>query len=345
MTDSLLATVLLLFMYTTWKMAWKAVVPSRVHVTAVTKAESIAYGSDASIEVTVANDAWLPVPFLELRLDVPEGLILVSRGERAKTQVATCTTFLKPKEEIKVCFIVRGVHRGSHRISLIKTVVSDGFGTHSRSEMPSACKITVHPRLVQSETRSLYGRTTKPGRHPILHKLSPTADDWVDIRLYRPGDTWRDISWMLSARSKEWVVFERPYSVHHACAVIVDCQVESPYWRGTCRTVVETVYEWAYAKVLELLRAAYIVYLYSNASTQQTNPHQRLAILEGDTRRNCMILGDALGKLSIYAMNDVSSTIGRVRVLHRGIPVILITPGNGTNYGPADLILSTPDFI
>lgn len=342
MTHSLLFTVILLCLYATWKMVWKAVVPSRVQIKVVTNIASIAYGSDTRIDVTVANDSWLPVPFLELRMVVPEGLMIISGGA---TQIGTCTTFIKPKEEIKVSFTVRGIHRGSHRISLIKTILSDGFGTLNHNEVSFHCEITVHPRLLQSDARSFYGRTAEPGRHPALHKMSPTADDWIDIRPYREGDTWRDISWVLSARSKEWMVLERPYSVHYACAVIVNCQVEFPYWRGTCREVVESLYEWAYAQVLALLRATHIVYLYSNASMQQTSPHQRLAILQGDTRRNCMMLGDALGKLSIYAINDISSTVEHVRALHRGIPIILVTSGMGINYAPADLIVSTPDLL
>ncbi|MCY0892437.1 MAG: DUF58 domain-containing protein [Acidibacillus sp.] len=318
----LLFILFLLVLLFSWNSIWQRYVPPHIQVQLSVSNPSIRFGEQAELHIIIENRSSLPAPNVLCFFELPPQISLHQKSDNtessilSKTKKAEEVSFviaMRPRESATVSYPIFGIHRGHGHIQKIRVELSNGFSTYQFTDIATYCDIVVHPADRSSSLiqQSLHKR---PGTMPTLRKLFPMSTDWVDLRPYQSGDSMRDIAWMISAKQRELVVFERATSLRQQVLIVSNIQLYKDYWSGNIPSVIERIYEETMALALSLLSSsnALITILTNAIKGQRSHAYQLLHIEGAATSRNQFRIGHELGRLSTYAMDPMSAVLASI---------------------------------
>lgn len=157
-------------------------------------------GKSLSVKVRVDNEAFLPLPWVEVDDATPQHLVNTDIPHQA-TSVPLWGSRL-------VQFQLTAKRRGYYTVGPIRVTLGDGFGLfQAKQEHRSRATITVYPRVHRIE--GLPVPLSQPfGPVRTREKAFEDPSNQAEIRKYRPGDNPRHIHWKTTARIGELMLRE-----------------------------------------------------------------------------------------------------------------------------------------
>src|SRR5579859_8189564 len=154
-------------------------------------------GDPVTLELTIKNRSWLPIPWVELMVTLPAELTTPWQPELAR---------LNPNDEQSLSHSFIPHKRGYYPVGQLSIASGDVFGIVPRFQFRMAPDyVTVYPRIVPLQALGL------PTRSPlaVLPSPMPLFEDtsrMIGVRSYMPGDSPRHIHWTASASAGELLV-------------------------------------------------------------------------------------------------------------------------------------------
>jgi len=175
--------------------------------------------STVGYEIRIINGSFIPFPFIEAHLSVPE-----DNGVRCVEQRMMIPLVPFGVRTIKqnVCFH----YRGEYEIGVIDMRIKDPLGLFSANLAQSICHtIIVFPRMLDMATPHENSTTELP-TDLTRRAVSSERSEQANIRNYIGGDSLKDIHWKLSAKVEELLV--RDYNTNNNRHTYVICDLSAP---------------------------------------------------------------------------------------------------------------------
>ncbi|MDI9259606.1 DUF58 domain-containing protein [Alicyclobacillus sendaiensis PA2] len=217
-----LATIILAWL---WPLCWYAAVQGRVSCTIGSERRECEAGEGVPVEIDVTNNSFVPLPFVEVRIRLPEGLSFHPSVTRPNLCVVS-RVWIRSRARIRIQ--VYGIRRGPHVLSDVSVVGHEGFGLAVRplASATSACWLAVRPVRRASHThlphRMLQGLRATP-------RALVEDETWIrGVRPYEYGDPVRHIDWRATARLGNLVVKQFFPTTHRHFLVVLNAQMSEP---------------------------------------------------------------------------------------------------------------------
>lgn len=203
------------------------------------------FGEEIELVLEVTNRKLLPLPWLEVEDEVPEGLaypnarLAASYKPRRRALVHLCSP--RWYERVRRRYRIRCTERGLHEFGPATLRAGDLFGMSiRRRDEPGTDRLIVYPRLVPLEQLGL------PVHGPFGDLIAPQTL-WEDpthlagVRPYQPGDPPRRIHWKASARLGSLQVKLLEPTTHARVALFCDMRTLAghAWWAGYDPLLVE----------------------------------------------------------------------------------------------------------
>ena len=175
--------------------------------------------ADVEYEIRIANGSFLPLPFLEAHLIVPEdgGVRCAERRMMVSLMPGGVTT---------VKHTVRFHYRGRYDIGVLDMRVKDALGLFSAPLPDSVTRtVIVYPRMLEI-TGAKESATTELPTDLSRRAITRERSEQANIREYEGGDALKDIHWKLSSKVDELLV--RDYNINDQRRVYVVCDLTAP---------------------------------------------------------------------------------------------------------------------
>ena len=200
-------------------------------------------GENTTLFLNVQNAKWLPVPWLELKKQIPRDLQVngpfLFNSSTNMNQLLLNASLRKDSQitwEIEIFCNRRGIYR------IGKSVIKSGdfFGLYENEENGSEqfIDLVVYPRIYEFEELSL--ESVKPfgelrGKEVIFQDTSQL----IGIRDYQLGDPMKHIDWKASARSMKLQSRLFAPSGSYALVIALDISTFAQSWKGSDPVLVE----------------------------------------------------------------------------------------------------------
>lgn len=187
-------------------------------------------GDEVEVALTVRNEGWLPVPWLELNETAPVHLLAAPLGRQV--------IGLGPREEWRFAYTLVCRQRGYYTIGPLTLQTGDLLGIARESlTLGGPEGLLVYPRIVP-----LY-RLGLPTRSPlaVLPARSPLFEDpsrIIGVRGYRRGDSPRRMHWPATARTGRLMVKQYQPAIARETLLCLDLD-EASYTREDRRHATE----------------------------------------------------------------------------------------------------------
>jgi len=164
-----------------------------------------AFGEEVVLEIEVVNRKLLPLSWLEIEDEVPQGLPprsgTLHPSHKPERAVLANLFPLRPFERVRRRYVIPCLVRGEHRFGPVRLRSGDlfGFVTCERT-LELFDSLVVYPRVVPID-RSLLPARDYQGELRTRSWLFEDATRVAGAREYRPGDRLRRIHWPASART------------------------------------------------------------------------------------------------------------------------------------------------
>ncbi len=188
------------------------------------------FGDRVTVDVTVHNARWLPIPWLEINETLPVQLI----APPFHRQVIS----LGPRERRHLRYTLSCRRRGYYPIGPLIVQTGDLLGIERRSlARTEPDHLTVYPRVVPLQQLGL------PTHSPLvaLPAPSPLFEDparVMGVRDYQPGDSPRRIHWTATASAGRLLVKNYQPAIARETLICLDLNQED-YERGQRYTATE----------------------------------------------------------------------------------------------------------
>jgi uncharacterized protein (DUF58 family) len=203
------------------------------------------FDEEIDLVLEVVNRKLLPLPWLEVKDEVPESLTYLSAHVTAsyKPKRKTLVHLCSPKwyERIRRRYRIRCTQRGLHEFGPATLRAGDlfGFSFHRRDAI-EVDRLIVYPKIVPLDRLGL------PTQGPFGELVTPRTL-WEDpthlagVRAYQLGDPLRRIHWKASARLGNLQAKLIEPTTHPRLAVFLDMHTLSghPWWAGYDPLIVE----------------------------------------------------------------------------------------------------------
>ncbi len=246
-----------------WPLLWYAAVQGRVECTIASERRECEAGEGVPVEIDVINRSFVPLPFVEVRVRLPEGLSFHPSVQRPDLCVIT-RVWIKSRARIRVQ--VYGVRRGPQILSDVSVVGHEGFGLAIRplARASNAVWLAIRPARRASHAhlpfRMLQGLRAAP-------RALVADETWVrGVRPYQYGDPVRHIDWRATARLGDLVVKQFFPTAQRQFLVILNAQVSEPHWLRYHREAFEALCDELSAWADRLHRGGAEVLFATNAS-------------------------------------------------------------------------------
>jgi len=193
-------------------------------------ATTVPFGEEVPMDLQILNRKLLPLAWLEVADELPEGIKLRSGRVRPSSSPArvslTFITALRPFERVRRRYLLHCVARGEHLFGPVRLRSGDLFGFVSvERTIENASCLVVYPRLVPLPDLGL------PARQPLgdLRSRSWIFEDASrpsGPREYRPEDGLRRIHWPASVRTQR--LQARTYDVTTSPRLAIFLNVNPP---------------------------------------------------------------------------------------------------------------------
>ncbi|MGH2377152.1 MAG: DUF58 domain-containing protein [Candidatus Limnocylindria bacterium] len=157
-------------------------------------------GEDATLTVRVTNRKPLPVPWMELVVDLPEGLEPRQREPGTRGSSVSAGISPRARERVTLRFPLRAVQRGAYVAGPLRLRSGDWLGFVQEERLdPVQLEIVAHPAPIgvvdkhRASLRPVAESATRRG-------LVPDPLRFRGVREHRGGDPMKEIHWKTSAR-------------------------------------------------------------------------------------------------------------------------------------------------
>ncbi|MCK9495655.1 MAG: DUF58 domain-containing protein [Dehalococcoidia bacterium] len=193
-------------------------------------------GEEVELELDVANDKIVPVPWLEVRETLPRGMpadVKTSIGGAVGTQYLTRSTSMAGNDQLTWPVRLKAVKRGYFRVGPTRLRSGDLFGFFDREEQTGwpTDGIVVYPHTY--DLAELGFDSTRPfGDLRGGNRIYEDPTRVVGVRDYAPGDNLRRVDWYATARIGR--LQSRIYDPSRSQALIIALNIptEPEVWRG-----------------------------------------------------------------------------------------------------------------
>lgn len=210
-----------------WPLLWYAAVQGRVECAIASERRECEAGEGVPVEIDVINRSFVPLPFAEVRVRLPEGLSFHPSVPRPDLSVIT-RVWIKSRARVRVQ--VYGVRRGPQILSDVSVVGHEGFGLAVRplASAANAIWLAIRPARRVSHAhlpyRMLQGLRATP-------RALVEDETWIrGVRPYQYGDPVRHIDWRATARLGDLVVKQFFPATNRHLLVLLNAQVSEPHW-------------------------------------------------------------------------------------------------------------------
>lgn len=295
-------------------------------------------GETFTVTFAVANRKALPLPWLEIRLGLPEG-IEPATDQRGRARSSIGAGFgPRPFERVKLRFLLRASQRGAFVLGPLRLRASDwlGFIRDDRTLSPGLTLIA-YPAPLAVRDRHL------PSLRPLAETatrrgLLPDPLRFRGVREHRIGDARKEIHWKASARLRrlQTKLYEPATSLD--AIFLVNVASYDQYWIQADPDATELVVS-AAAELLRLAaEAGRQVGLITNGLDNITHERPRSALGRGP--RPLVRSLDILARLGPYAAAAPEAVFLRERGrIPWGASLIVVTPRLGTSLAQACVAL------
>jgi uncharacterized protein (DUF58 family) len=282
-------------------------------------------GEAATLTVRVTNRKPLPVPWMDVRVDLPEGI--EPRGREPGTPASSVAASFAPRarERVTLRFPLHVAQRGAFVVGPMRLRAGDwlGFMQEERGA-PLALELVAHPAPVGVVDRHL------PSLRPVAEAatrrgLVPDPLRFRGVREYRGGDPVKEIHWKASARLRalHTKVYEPATSLD--AVFLVNVASYEQYWIQVDPDGAELVI----AATAELVRlaadAGRQVGLITNGLDNLTHERPRSALARGPRALTRSL--DILARLGPYAGAAPETVFLRERGrMPSGATLVAVTP-------------------
>lgn len=295
-------------------------------------------GETATLTVRVTNRKPLPVPWMDLRVDLPEGI--EPRGREPGTPGSSVGAGFAPRarERVTLRFLLHVTQRGAFIVGPVRLRAGDWLGfMQEERQVPLALELVAHPAPVGVVDRHL--ASLRPVAESATRRgLVPDPLRFRGVREYRGGDPVREIHWKMSARlrSLHTKVYEPATSLD--AVFLVNVASYEQYWIQVDPDGAELVI----AATAELVRVAADagrqVGLITNGLDNLTHERPRSALARGPRALTRSL--DILARLGPYAGAAPETVFLRERGrLPSGATLVLVTPNLRARLASALVVL------
>ena len=285
------------------------------------------WGEEVAVDSRVTNAKVLPVPWLHVLDEVPQGLVPPGVGRASPNAGRACLEMffaLGWYERVTRRHHLRCVVRGDHVLGPARLEAGDVFGFYSRTEdRRQLDRLVVYPRLV-----------------PVLTPRAPAARPQGDflarrfliedpgrvagVRDYAPGDPLRLVHWKATARSGRLQVRRAEPVAALQLALFVNVDTHGRAWDGFSPNLLELVVMTAAGLAREAAGKGYEVGVYTNSCVPGTGRPVRAPA--GRSPQQLREILTALARANPPGSRPVAETIlGEVRRLRWGASAVLVT--------------------
>lgn len=198
--EALLAAVLLLSLISYF---WSRKALSHLEIQATDSDCRGFPGHRLKMELTIKNDKFLPLVWLEARLPLPENSPIQSTEHSAESGVMKSRfLWIMPRQTLRFKQSAEALHRGVVRYESVDMRSGDGFGLSSltKAVTPTApFRFVVYPAIHAVNLSPIENRLRELENHRSGYYTDPTLIS--TIRDYQPGDSIKNISWRQLART------------------------------------------------------------------------------------------------------------------------------------------------
>ena len=231
----LLFISLLLFLVGGVARLWDRYCLSRVEYHRRLSAKRVFFGEEVQLEVETSNNKPLPLPWIQIDDEIPEGVTLL-KGKTSPSYLANRVILsnmlsLSLYHKVKRRYPISCQQRGVFTFGPVRIRSGDLFGFFTREvEIKQLDRLIVYPKILPVETLGI------PSMQPIgdIRTRSHIFQDPVltmGIREYHSGDSLRRIHWKTTARlgSLQTKVFEPTTTLD--MGIFLDVRtVKPPLW-------------------------------------------------------------------------------------------------------------------
>ncbi|MBX6753298.1 MAG: DUF58 domain-containing protein [Thermorudis peleae] len=307
---------------------WRRVGLRAVHYTRQLSSTRAFPGELITMELILENNKLLPLPWLEVEDDIPDGLAIreaqLEPSFKPKTHVLRTLFGIRPYERIRRRYTLIPQRRGVFRFGPARLRTGDPFGlAFTRQEIDERTELLVYPPLLPLEAFQV------PSEHPLGERspLRPFLEDptrYAGVRPYAPGDAPRRIHWAATARTGEVQVKHFESGAIPLLALFLDINTFQHYWEGLDPEKLEHAIALCAALARWGLDAGYQVGLYVNAP--QAGGERLIRLLASRHPRQLQRILEALARLVPYTGYRIERLLAsEARMLPWGATLAVIT--------------------
>lgn len=295
-------------------------------------------GEQATLTVRLTNRKPIPVPWLDLRVDLPDGIEPLGREPGTPASSVGAGFAPRARERVTLRLPLHVTQRGAYVVGPMRLRAGDWLGfMQEERRVPLALELVAHPAPVGLVDRHL------PSLRPVAESatrrgLVPDPLRFRGVREYRGGDPVKEIHWKTSARLRalHTKVYEPATSLD--AVFLVNVASYEQYWIQVDPDGAELVI----AATAELIRlaadAGRQVGLITNGLDNLTHERPRSALARGPRALTRSL--DILARLGPYAGAAPEAVFLRERGrLPSGATLVLATPNLRARLASALVVL------
>lgn len=286
-------------------------------------------GESVDVRLTIENRKIVPVPWLELREQLPRGME-VDGSTQASTAPGARTllrsTSLGSNDRLTWPLSLRALARGYYRVGPTRLKSGDLFGLYEREEETGrpADGIIVYPRTYPLPDLGLDSARPfgdRRGGNPIFEDPSRV----VGVRDYQPGDPLRRIDWKSTARAQR--LQARLYEPSRSFSVVIALNIPTfeQTWQGSDPVLLERGVSVAASLARAAVEAGYAVGLIANGSFPDADRPIRIGAGSRPDQLNRIL--EALATVTSFTTSRMARELedpGEGQALPAGATVVLV---------------------
>ena len=300
--------------------------------------DRVVAGEGLTAVVRIANRKPLPLPWLDLRLFLPEGV--EPAGVTPGVPKGWVNAGFAPRghEKLTVRFPLVASARGAYAVGPLRLRASDWLGFMSiERNVPIAIPVVAYPAPLATRDRHL------PSLRPLAETavrrgLVPDPLRFRGVREHRPGDPRKEIHWKASARLRELQTKLYEPATSLDAVFLVNVASYEQYWIQADPEAVELVVSASADLVRQAAAAGRQVGLVTNGLDNLTHERPRSALSRGPRALTRSL--EILARLGPYAVNSPEAVfLGERGRLPWGATIVVVTPKISTGLAGAMLAL------
>lgn len=269
----------------------------------------VSWGSELEITMSITNAKLLPLVWMRVRDEWPEGLEPLGFALRPLShlgrQAFIQTVSVRWYERLRRRYRVRCTERGLHRFGPVELEAGDPFGIAGVEQtLEARQEFAVLPKVL-----GIPGFELLTG-HPLVeetvtHSLASDPTALRGIRPYRPGDPMRAINWRATARSGALQTNEFDPASLAAVRLLLDVGSRHKAWEGITPQLMELLCVVAASLATAFAAQGFGVGLASNASLTR---EWRAVDMEAEQGALPQVL-ETLARLRPYTVRDFGAVL------------------------------------